>query len=219
MVIQEQNFTIKVLENMTDEELIYLYHNELKAPVEVLVQRYKKFVRAKIKANYFIGADKEDLVQEGMIGLFKAICDYNPNKETSFKSFAAICITRQISTAFKTVSRQKHMPLNTSISLNIPIGSKGADEEEESITLMDIIKYNESITPEDEVINQESLEVLNKNILKVLSKLEWEVLKLHTQGKNYHEIAYDLNKPIKTIDNALQRLKKKLGDMRKNDLR
>ncbi|WP_069997109.1 RNA polymerase sporulation sigma factor SigH [Cellulosilyticum sp. I15G10I2] len=216
MVIQEQNLSVKELETMSDEELIGLYHNEYKESVEVLVQRYKKFVRAKIKANYFIGADKEDLVQEGMIGLFKAICDYNPNKETSFRSFAAICITRQVSTAFKTVSRQKHMPLNTSISLNLPISSKGADEEEENITLMDIIKNNECITPEDEVINQENLEVLNSYILKALSKLEWQVLKLYTQGENYHEIARVLDRPVKAIDNALQRIKKKLGDIRKN---
>ncbi|MDF2614961.1 MAG: transcriptional regulator, LuxR family [Clostridia bacterium] len=216
MIIKEQSLNIKGLELMSDEELIHLYRNDQKEAVEVLVQRYKKFVRAKIKANYFIGADKEDLVQEGMIGLFKAICDYNPNKETSFKSFATICITRQISTAFKMVSRQKHMPLNTSISLNLPISSKSTDEEEESITLMDIIKNNECVTPEDEVINQENLKVLNEHILKALSKLEWEVLNLYTQGENYHEIAHLLDKPVKAIDNALQRIKKKLGDIRRN---
>lgn len=213
MVIKDQSLTIKDLENMKDEELIHLYRCDGKEAVEVLVQRYKRFVRTKIKANYFVGADKEDLVQEGMIGLFKAICDYNPEKETSFKSFAALCITRQISTAFKTVSRQKHMPLNTSISLNIPINHKSVDEEEESITLMDIIRNNESLTPEDEVINQENFEVLNHSILKTLSKLEWEVLKLYTKGENYHEIAHELDKPVKAIDNALQRIKKKLGEL------
>jgi len=215
MVTQEQSLHINELEIMTDEELIQAYRNAQKEAVEVLVQRYKKFVRTKIKANFFLGADKEDLVQEGMIGLFKAICDYNPNKETSFKSFATLCIIRQISTAFKTVSRQKHMPLNTSISLNIPI-SKSTDEEEESITLMDIIKNNECVTPEDEVINQENLEVLNNQILKALSKLEWQVLNLYTQGENYHEIAHALDKPVKVIDNALQRIKKKLADICKN---
>ncbi len=219
MVIQETNLSIRTLEAMTDEELIYYYQNGCKEAVEVLVQRYKKFVRTKIKASFFIGADKEDLVQEGMIGLFKAICDYNPEKETSFKSFATLCITRQISTAFKTVSRQKHMPLNTSISLNIPISSKNAEEEEENITLLDIIKISESITPEDELINQENLELLNSYIVKSLSKLEWQVLKLYTQGENYHEIAGALDKPVKTIDNALQRIKKKLGYICKNELR
>lgn len=213
MVTQEQSLNIKELETMADEELIDLYRSAQKQAVEVLVQRYKKFVRAKIKANFFIGADKEDLVQEGMIGLFKAICDYNPNKETSFKSFATLCITRQVSTAFKMVSRQKHMPLNTSISLNIPISNKSADEEEENITLMDIIKGKECVTPEDEVINQENLQALNEHILKALSKLEWQVLNLYTQGENYHEIAHTLDKPVKAIDNALQRIKKKLGDI------
>lgn len=215
MVIQEQNLSVKELEIMNDEELISLYRKGYQESVEVLVQRYKKFVRAKIKANYFIGADKEDLVQEGMIGLFKAICDYNPNKETSFRSFASICITRQISTAFKTVTRQKHMPLNTSISLSLPISNKGNDEEEDSITLMDIIKSHQTITPEDEIIDQENLKALNEQILKALSKLEWQVLNLYTQGENYHEIARMLDKPVKAIDNALQRIKKKLGDIRK----
>jgi len=212
-VIKPEVVPIKILETMSDEELIKLYHNSSKESIEVLVKRYKKFVRHKIKANYFIGADKEDLIQEGMIGLFKAICDYNPNKETSFRSFAAICITRQISTAFKTVSRQKHIPLNTSISLNIPIHNKNGDEDEENMTLMDTIKNSTSLTPEDEIINQENLEGLKGYIKKELSELEWQILNLYIQGKDYHEIAQELNKPIKSIDNGLQRVKKKLGEL------
>lgn len=208
-IIEDERLSLSDLENMSDEELIEIYRKDYNGAIETLVQRYKKFVRTKIKATYFIGADKEDLIQEGMIGLFKAICDYNPEKETSFKSFATLCITRQISTAFKAVSRQKHIPLNTSISLSIPINIKGSDEED-GITLMDVIKNNEDMTPEDEVINQENLEVLNKHIFKVLSKLEWQVLRLHIEGKDYHEIAQELDKPLKSIDNALQRIKKKL---------
>ncbi|PHV71947.1 RNA polymerase factor sigma-70 [Sporanaerobium hydrogeniformans] len=199
-----------MLEQMTDEELITAHRLGNKEAIEVLVKRYKRFVRHKIKANFFIGADKEDLIQEGMIGLYKAICDYNMHKEASFKSFASICISRQISTAFKSVSRQKHIPLNSSISLNIPISNRNSDEDEENITLMDVIKMNGAFTPEDELIDQENVEILNENIKKKLSSLEWQVLELHTQGKNYHEIAKELDKSVKSIDNALQRIKKKL---------
>ena len=198
------------LEQLTDEELIAIYREGVNGAIEVLVQRYKKLVRAKIRASYFVGVDKDDLIQEGMIGLFKAICDYDPEKETSFKSFATLCVTRQVSTAFKAVSRQKHIPLNTSISLSIPISNKGNEEDEEGITLLDTLKNNTSVTPEDEIINRENLEVLNKQIIKVLSKLEWQVLDLYISGKNYHEIAKELNKEAKSIDNALQRIKKKL---------
>ena len=208
-IIQNMLLKNEDLEQLTDEQLIEVYRNQEHEAVEVLVQRYKQFVRRKIKANYFIGADREDLVQEGMIGLFKAICDYNPNRDASFRSFASICITRQLSTAFKTATRQKHRPLNTSISLNLPIST----EEDESITLMDTIKVTDGITPEELVINQEDLINLQTHIKKTLSSLEWEVLKLHTQGKDYHEIAKEMNKSIKSIDNALQRIKRKLVEI------
>lgn len=201
------NLKINQLEDLPDEGLIECYREGQIQAVEVLVQRYKIFVRKRIKSNYFIGADKEDLIQEGMIGLFKAICDYNPLKDASFKSFATLCITRQISTAFKTATRQKHIPLNTSISLNIPI----SNEEDDNITLMDTIKGNDTITPEEFLIYKEDLANLQKNIKESLSSLEWKVLNLHTEGRNYHEIAKDLGTSIKSIDNALQRIKRKLG--------
>ncbi|MEG0013526.1 MAG: RNA polymerase sporulation sigma factor SigH [Cellulosilyticaceae bacterium] len=201
------NLKINQLEDLPDEDLIECYREGQIQAIEVLVQRYKIFVRKRIKSNYFIGADKEDLIQEGMIGLFKAICDYNPVKDASFKSFATLCITRQISTAFKMATRQKHIPLNTSISLNIPVST----EEDDSITLMDTIKGNDTITPEDFLIYKEDLANLQKHIKESLSSLEWRVLNLHTEGRNYHEIAKDLGKSIKSIDNALQRIKRKLG--------
>ena len=203
------------LGQLTDEELIIAYRTGTNEAIEVLVQRYKRLVRAKIRANYFVGVDKDDLIQEGMIGLFKAICDYNIQKETSFKSFATLCVTRQVSTAFKAVSRQKHIPLNTSISLSIPINHKGNEEDEEGITLLDTLKNSTTMTPEDEIISRESLEVLNRQIIKVLSKLEWQVLELYINGKNYQEIAKELNKTPKSIDNALQRIKKKLEIVRR----
>ena len=143
-------------EVLTDEELIAAYRSGDLNCIEILIQRYKIFVRKKIKSTYFIGADREDLIQEGMIGLFKAICDYNPNKDTTFKSFATLCITRQLSTAFKTATRQKHMPLNTSISLNLPI----AGEEEDQITLMDTLRDEVGPNPEELIIHQEDLKLL-----------------------------------------------------------
>lgn len=205
---------IQSLEMMSDEALIALYRTGENHAIELLVQRYKKFVRNRIRVNFFVGVDKEDLIQEGMIGLFKAICDYNPEKEASFKSFATLCVTRQLSTAFKAVSRQKHIPLNRSISLSVPI-HKSCDEEDEGITLMDVIKNSVSPSPEDEVISKENMEDLNEYIIKALSNLEIEVLHLYMEGKNYKEIAEILNKTPKSIDNALQRIKKKLEGVNK----
>lgn len=212
--VLEDRRTLDELESLSDEDLIVAYRNDEKRAIDLLIKRYKKLVRAKIKANYFIGVDKDDLIQEGMIGLFKAICDYNPSKETRFKSFATLCITRQLSTAFRTVSRQKHIPLNTSISLSAPVHKSGEDEDE-GVTLMDVLKNNTVPTPEDELISRENLEVLNKNIYKVLSKLEWEVLSLYLQGKDYHQIGQSLGKPLKSIDNALQRIKRKVEEVYK----
>lgn len=205
---------IESLETMSDEALIALYREGENYAIELLVQRYKKFVRNRIRVNFFIGADKDDLIQEGMIGLFKAICDYNPEKEASFKSFATLCVTRQISTAFKAVSRQKHIPLNRSISLSVPI-NKSSDEEDEGITLMDVIKNNVSPSPEEEIISKENVEDINEYIIKALSNLEIQVLHLYMDGKNYKEIAKVLDKTPKSIDNALQRIKKKLEGVNK----
>ncbi len=202
------------LETITDEELIKKYREGINEAVEILVQRYKRLVRAKIRSTYFVGIDKDDLIQEGMIGLFKAICDYNPEKEASFSSFASLCVTRQVSTAFKSVSRQKHIPLNTSISLSVPI-NQGGSEDDDEITLIDTHKNNKTITPEDEIIGMEDFENLNKQIEKVLSKLEKEVLNRYVNGENYHEIAKAMDKEPKSIDNALQRIKKKIETIRK----
>lgn len=202
------------LETLSDEALIGLYREGRLQAVEVLIKRYKPFVRKRIRANYYIGADKEDLLQEGMIGLFKAICDYKPEREAAFKSFAAICITRQLSTAFKTATRQKHLALNTSISLSSTIRK----DEDENITLMDLLATHQDTNPENMMIHQEELESLQTQLKKSLSKLEWEILMLHSQGRNYQEISQNTGKPIKSIDNALQRIKRKLTD-KKNQLK
>ena len=199
---------MKTAEVLTDEQLIAAYQGGDSGSIEILVKRYKPFVRKKIRSNFFVGADVEDLIQEGMIGLFKAICDYNPQKDTSFKSFATLCITRQVSTAFKTATRQKHMPLNTSISLNLPIGG----EEDDQITLMDTLKDSSNHNPEEMIIHQEDLALLKRQMKEKLSEFEWEVLNAHTGGQNYHEIALHMGKPVKSIDNALQRIKRKLSE-------
>ncbi|MGL4343619.1 MAG: RNA polymerase sporulation sigma factor SigH [Cellulosilyticaceae bacterium] len=196
------------LEELSDEKLIEVYREGHGQAIEVLVQRYKIFVRKKIKASYYIGADREDLIQEGMIGLFKAICDYNPDREAAFKSFATICIVRQISTAFKTATRQKHFALNTSISLSSSVG----ESEEDHMTLMDMIKDEQESNPEHLMIHQEEFQLLQEHIKESLSELEWEILMLHTQGRNYREISGSTGKSVKSIDNALQRIKRKLND-------
>lgn len=208
MGIRQEQIDVATLDQLSDEELIRCYREECVQAIEVLVQRYKGFVRTKIKSNFFIGADREDLIQEGMIGLFKAINDYNPNLEVSFKSFATLCITRQISTAFKMATRQKHMPLNTSISLNLPV----AGHDEDIITLMDTLRDSDQHNPEAMMIHKEALELLKMHMKESLSDFEWRVLLLHTRGRSYHEIAEHMKKPVKSIDNALQRIKKKLSE-------
>lgn len=207
MAIRQQTDAIN-MEAQSDEVLIELYRKNQIEAIDVLVKRYKGFVRKKIRSNFFVGADKEDLIQEGMIGLFKAINDYNPEMKASFRSFATLCITRQISTAFRTATRQKHMPLNTSISLNLPV----IGQEDDMLTLMDVLKDDEHSNPEAMMINKESLERLKKDMKEALSAFEWQVLVLHARGRTYHEIAEMMNKAPKSIDNALQRIKKKLGE-------
>ena len=196
-------------ERFNDEELIEMVHQGNIDALDFLITKYRLLARAKAKSYFLIGADKEDIVQEGMIGLYKAIRDFKGDKLSSFRAFAELCITRQIITAIKTATRQKHIPLNRSISLSIPI-NKSSDEEDEGITLMDIIKNNVSPSPEEEVISKENVEDINEYIIKALSNLEIQVLHLYIDGKNYKEIAKVLDKTPKSIDNALQRIKKKL---------
>jgi RNA polymerase sporulation-specific sigma factor len=170
-----------------------------------LISKYEKFVKAKAKSYFLIGADKEDIYQEGMIGLYKAIRDFNAEKSTSFKAFAEICVVRQIITAIKTATRQKHIPLNTYISLNKPIY-----EEESERTLLDVLAGLKITDPEELMISKEQMAYMEEKISKVLSGLELEVLTSYLDGKSYQEIACDLERHSKSIDNALQRVKRKL---------
>lgn len=188
-----------------DEEIVAMAKEGNDRALEYLLCKYQNFVKSKAKSYFLIGADKEDIYQEGMIGLFKAIRDFKDDKLASFKVFAELCITRQIITAVKTATRQKHIPLNTYISLNKPIY-----DEESDRTLLDIISGVKVSDPEELIIDREEMENIESKIEEVLSGLEMEVLNSYLDGKSYQEIASDLDRQAKSIDNALQRVKRKL---------
>ena len=192
-------------EDMLDEEIVIEAKKGNIRAQEYLINKYQNFVKAKAKSYFLIGADKEDIYQEGMIGLYKAIRDFKSDKLSSFKAFAELCVTRQIITAIKTATRQKHIPLNTYISLNKPIY-----DEESDRTLLDILSMAKVTDPEELIISQEELKHIENEIGDVLSDLEMEVLASYLDGKSYQEIACDLNRHAKSIDNALQRVKRKL---------
>lgn len=190
---------------LPDEELVEYAKSGNTQALEYLINKYKSFVRAKARTYFLIGADREDIIQEGMIGLYKAIRDFKEDKLSSFRAFAELCITRQIITAIKTATRQKHIPLNSYVSLNKPIF-----DEESDRTLMDIISEESISDPEEVVINREEFAGIEVKMEEILSSLEWEVLSLYLQGKSYQEISEELNRHVKSIDNALQRVKRKL---------
>ena len=176
-----------------------------KIALEYIIKKYKNFVKSKAKSYFLIGADKEDIIQEGMIGLYKAISDFDASKTNSFKGFADICITRQIITAIKTATRQKHIPLNSYISLNKPV----YDEESER-TLLDIIATSIVTDPEELIISKEELKHIESKMNELLSDLELQVVEYYLNGKSYQYIANKLQRDVKSIDNALQRVKRKL---------
>jgi RNA polymerase sporulation-specific sigma factor len=173
--------------------------------MEFLLLKYKNFVRMKANGYFLVGADRDDIIQEGMIGLYKAVRDFRADKLSSFRGFAELCITRQIITAIKSATRQKHIPLNQYISLNKPI----YDEDSER-TLLDVMVSAKMSNPEELVINQETSEDVKERIHENLSDLESQVLLRYLEGKSYQEMARDLNRHAKSIDNALQRIKRKI---------
>lgn len=190
---------------MTDEQIVELARENDQEALEYLINKYRNFVRSKARSYFLIGADHDDIMQEGMIGLYKAIRDFRSDKLSSFRAFAELCITRQIITAIKTATRKKHIPLNSYVSLNKPIY-----DEESDRTLLDIITSAKVSNPEELIINQEDYSSIESKIVELLSSLEWEVLISYLQGKSYQEIAVDLQRHVKSIDNALQRVKRKL---------
>ena len=191
--------------DMTDEEIAALAQASDGEALEYLLNKYKNFVRSRARSYFLIGADHEDIVQEGMIGLYKAIRDYRSEKLSSFRAFAELCITRQIITAIKTATRQKHIPLNSYVSLNKPI----YDDENER-TLIDVISEELAANPEELLISREDISLIEGRIGDTLSPLEKQVLLRYLDGKSYQDISVELGRHVKSIDNALQRVKRKL---------
>ena len=197
--------TTRDFDCMTDEQVVILAQETDGPALEYLLNKYKNFVRTKARSYFLIGADHEDIVQEGMIGLYKAIRDYKAERLSSFRAFAELCVTRQIITAIKTATRQKHIPLNSYISLNKPIYEEDSDR-----TLLEVITEEGMSNPEEMIIDREDLSVIEGKIGQMLSDLEKDVLVRYMEGKSYVEIADEMHRHVKSIDNALQRIKRKL---------
>lgn len=196
---------VLVFKDMNDEEVVKLANDNNAMAFEFLMYKYKNFVRGKARSYFLVGADRDDIIQEGMIGLFKAVRDYDITRRASFRSFAEICITRQIITAIKTATRQKHIPLNSYVSLNKPIY-----EEDSGRTLLDMIGENQVTDPMELFISREDMDKIHTTIGEILSELELKSLMSYLDGKSYNEIALELNRHEKSIDNALQRVKRKM---------
>ena len=193
------------LKNLEDEELVDLARSGDEQALEDLLNRYRHYARAKARTYFLAGADKEDIVQEGMIGLFKAIRDFQSDKNTAFRAFAELCITRQIITAIKTATRQKHIPLNSYVSLN-----KSSSVHDDEPPLEEALSQGSIEDPAELVISAEQIENIKVSMGQLLSALETEVLQLYMDGKSYQQIADMLGRHVKSIDNALQRIKRKL---------
>ena len=204
-------------EALTDEEIVLdAKDNDDEEALVFLINKYRNFVRAKARSYFLIGAEREDIIQEGMIGLYKAIRDFRNDKLSSFRAFAELCVTRQIITAIKTATRQKHIPLNSYVSLNKPIYDEDSDR-----TLLDVLSGSKISDPEELVISREEFIDIEEKMGEILSDLEWKVLMSYLDGKSDQEIAVELTRHVKSIDNALQRVKRKLErylDNRSDDL-
>ena len=190
---------------LSDEDIVAIIHEGNTDALDFLIRKYHSFVRLKGRSYFLVGGDREDIIQEGMIGLYKAIRDFKEDRLSSFKAFAELCITRQIITAIKTATRQKHIPLNTSVSLDKPVF-----DEESDRTLLDVIAGPVMDDPEGLMIHREDFVQMEDEMNKVLSGLEKQVLALYLDGQSYQEISEELNRQVKSVDNALQRIKRKL---------
>ncbi len=191
--------------NMPDETVVKLAQDFDADALEYILVKYKSLIRTKARSYFLIGADREDIVQEGMIGLYKAIRDFKDDKQASFRAFAELCVTRQIITAIKSATRQKHQPLNSYVSLNRPV----YDEESER-TLIDVISGTSTTNPEDIVIGKEDFNKIEEMMGEILSAFELKVLQLYLEGKKYCQIGDILKRDVKSIDNAIQRIKAKV---------
>ncbi len=193
--------------DLPDEDLAIAFQGGDVTALNALLERYRGFARAKARGYFLIGADSDDIEQEGLIGLYKAARDFRTDREASFRAFAELCITRQIITAIKTATRQKHQPLNSYVSLS---SSRGGDDDDSGRTVEESLESVQVNDPADVVISQESFSKMRRGMLEQLSSLEVEVLQLYVSGKTYQEIAGELGRHVKSIDNALQRIKRKL---------
>ena len=196
---------------MSDEELVIRYRSGDNKAADYLVEKYKNLVRMRARAYFLVGADSDDIIQEGMIGLYKAIRDYNPDKGVVFMVFASLCINRQILTAVTSYNRQKNSPLNSYISLDTPI----TDELGEDARLSDVIAAEEECNPEELFIAKEQSGQLIAKVFNELSTMERQTLELYVEGLSYAEIATALNKTPKAVDNAIQRIRNKINSIRK----
>lgn len=192
-------------QDITEEELVKLAQEGNEEAGDFLIRKYKDVVKTKAHLYFMVGADRDDVVQEGMIGVFKAIKSFNPEKQASFRTFAELCINRQIFSAIKQATRMKHSPLNTSVSLSRPIS-----EDRETVTLAETLFSDSNSDPEAQLLLKEIIGYMEGSSLNELSKMEYEVWMLYLQGQNYRQIAKNLGKPPKSIDNAIQRTKRKL---------
>ena len=196
---------------MSDEELVNLYHGGDNAAADFLVEKYKNLVRMKARTYFLIGADNDDLIQEGMIGLYKAIRDYDPDRHAVFMTFASVCISRQIRTAVTAYNRKKNTPLNSYISLDSPV----TDEMGEDAKLGDVLASDHELNPEVLVIDRDQTSRFLARLYDSLSRLERQVLELYQEGLSYSQIADCLGKPAKAVDNAIQRIRNKINQIRK----
>jgi RNA polymerase sporulation-specific sigma factor len=192
--------------DISDDRLVELFRNGEVEALNLLLERYRRFVRSKARGYFLVGADFEDILQEGMIGLYKAVRDYRADRESSFRAFAELCITRQIITAIKTATRQKHQPLNQYVSLS---GLRVVDDPTER-SVEELLDDHNVPDPADEVISWEAMAAMRASMAEMLSGLEVEVLRLYLEGRSYQEIGVELGRHVKSIDNALQRIKRKL---------
>lgn len=197
-----------IFTTLEDEEILAYVQKGDTYAAEFLVSKYERIVYKKANTYFLIGSDRDDVIQEGFIGLFKAMYDYDENKRSSFKSFAELCITRQIITSIKTATRLKHTPLNSYISIYKPV-----HEEESERMLLDTMIDNTASDPKDYLLQKEQVHVLKNELMKALTRLEWDVLAMYVQGFSYDEVALALNRSTKSIDNALQRVKRKICNL------
>jgi len=191
--------------DMPDDELLERSREGDSAALHVLLERYRRFARSKARGYFLVGADSDDIEQEGMIGLYKAIRDFRPDRQASFRAFAELCITRQIITAIKTATRQKHRPLNQYLSIS---GVRGGDDQHER-TIEELLD-DHAADPAEHVVRSERMNAMRRSMTEMLSSLEVEVLRLYVDGNSYQQIGEQLGRHTKSIDNALQRIKRKL---------